>query len=217
VTDQHERRTEEVTARFADDYGNRVIGHVLDMGRREDIRRVVDSVGVEQGPIDILINNAAINIFGSIFDYREEDWDRMVEVNLTGPWILSRAVMLMMRDAGGGTIINLGTTAADFPSEAKLPYAATKAALYAMTRNCAFEGGPFGIRCNAVSMAGVRGTRMIEKLLADGQLDPDPISPLKDWVWAEDVAETIAFLASDRSRMITGQILDVNGGDFMRR
>ena len=81
--------------------------------------------------------------------------------------------------------------------------------------NCAFEGGPFGIRCNTLSMDSVRGTRMIEQNLAREE-NPQPKGPLGRWVWADDIAEAIAFLASDRARAITGQILDVNAGFFMR-
>jgi len=215
VTDQHERRTREVATAMAEEFDGRVLGHPLDVAKRDDVRRVVDAVTADIGPIQILVNNAAINIFGPIVEYREEDWDRMLETNLTAPWLLSRAVMPIMRDAGGGVIVNLSSTAADFPSEAKVPYAVTKAGLNALTRNCAFEGGPYGIRCNTLSMDTVRGTRMIEEMMK-GRADPQPKGPMGDWVWPEDIAEAIAFLASDRARMITGQILDVTGGVFMR-
>jgi NAD(P)-dependent dehydrogenase (short-subunit alcohol dehydrogenase family) len=139
----------------------------------------------------------------------------MLETNLTGPWLLSRAVMPLMREAGGGVIVNLSSTAADFPSDARIPYAVTKAGLNALTRNCALEGGPFGIRCNTLSMDSVRGTFMIEQLLRS-RVDPQPKGVLGDWVWPEDIAEAIAFVASDRARMITGQIIDVTAGMYMR-
>jgi NAD(P)-dependent dehydrogenase (short-subunit alcohol dehydrogenase family) len=215
VTDKHERRTREVAEAMAGEFGGRVVGHPLDVASRADIHRVVGAVTEQLGPVRILVNNAAINVFGPVFDYREEDWDLMLETNLTGPWLLSRAVMPLMREAGGGVIVNLSSTAADFPSDARIPYAVTKAGLNALTRNCALEGGPFGIRCNTLSMDSVRGTFMIEQLLRSA-VDPQPKGVLGDWVWPEDIAEAIAFVASDRARMITGQIIDVTGGMYMR-
>ena len=215
ITDKHERRTHEVAAAMAEEFDGRAIGYPLDVARRDDVRRVVDAVTHDVGPIRILVNNAAVNIFGSVFEYREEDWDHMLETNLTAPWLLSRAVMPIMRDAGGGAIVNVSSTAADFPSETKVPYAVTKAGLNALTRNCAFEGGPYGIRCNTLSMDTVRGTRMIEEMMKSRD-DPQPKGVLGDWVWPEDIAEAIAFVVSDRARMITGQILDVTGGLYMR-
>lgn len=216
VTDCHEARAEKAASKISLEFGRPAHHFPLDVTRREAIRSVVEQVGVEVGPISILVNNAAINIFGSIFEYTEANWDTMMEANLTAPWLLSRAVMIGMRDRGtGGVIINLSSDAADFPSDTKIPYAVTKAALNALTRNCAFEGGPYGIRCNAVSMDSVRGTRMIERLLQSSP-DREPKGPLGDWVWPADIAEAIAFLASDRARMITGHILDVTAGSFMR-
>jgi 3-oxoacyl-[acyl-carrier protein] reductase len=215
ITDKHVHRTHEVAAALAEEFDCRAFGYPLDVADRDGVGAVIEAVTRDVGAILILVNNAAINIFGPIFGYPVEDWDGMLETNLTAPWLLSRAVMPIMRDAGGGVIVNVSSTAADFPSETKIPYAVTKAGLNALTRNCAFEGGPHGIRCNTLSMDTVRGTRMIEEMMKTRE-DPKPKGVLGDWVWPEDIAEAIAFVVSDRARMITGQILDVTGGLYMR-
>src|SRR5271166_6782233 len=151
VTDIHPGRTETVTAQIAADYpAATVAGYPLDAGDRDQIDAVVDAVTASLGPVQILVNNAAVNVVGSIFGYDPADWDRVVRVNLTGPWYLCRQVMPLMRDAGGGAIVNVSSNAADegggFGQEPV--YAITKAGLNAMTRACAHDGGPYNIRVN---------------------------------------------------------------------
>ena len=132
------------------------------------------------------------------------------------PWLLTKLALGPMADGGGGSIVNVTSYAADIGGHGtELPYAVTKGALHVMTRAVAREGGPHGIRCNSVSMTVVRGTRFIEKLM-EATPERKPGGLLPGWIWPEDVAEAVAFLASDRSRMITGSIIDVTAGEFMR-
>lgn len=217
VSDIHERRTKEVSEAIARDYPKvRVAGYAMDVSDRERIDEVVADVARTLGPIRILVNNAAINVVGSIFDYDPKDWDWCVAVNLSGPWYLCRATMPGMRDAGGGVIVNISSYAPDVGGGGtEAPYAVTKGGLNALTRSCAVEGGPHGIRCNAVSMGVVTGTKFIDDnpQVAERLL---PQTPLGRHASSSDIAEAVAFLASDRSAHVTGEILNVAGGIYMR-
>jgi len=213
VTDKHQQRTEKVADEMAAIFGTPVVGHVLDMSSRDDIARVVDDVAEHIGPIRILVNNAAVNKLASIWDYEVDDWDRILEVNLTAPWLLAKRVMPHMREGGGGAIVNVSSFGADRGGALHMPYSAAKAGLQALTRDIAHEGGPSRIRCNTVSTGVVRGTKFIEDRWDETWR---PSGPLPDWIWPEDVAETIAFFVSERARMITGEVIDVCGGDYMR-
>jgi NAD(P)-dependent dehydrogenase (short-subunit alcohol dehydrogenase family) len=217
VTDIHERRTREVSDSIQADFPKtRVVGHVLDAGDREQIDRVVAEVARTLGPVRILVNNAAWNVMGSIFDYDPADWDRCLRVNLSGPWYLCRAVMPGMRDAGGGVIVNVSSYAPDVGGLGlESPYAITKGGLNVLTRSCAHEGGPHGIRAITVSMGLVRGTRFAEQHPELFER-ADTRGVLPDLPSAKDVAEAIAFAASDRARFVTGEILNVSAGAYMR-
>ena len=217
VTDIHPARTQQVTAAIAADYpAATVVGYPLDAGDRDQIDAVVDAVSGSLGPVQVLVNNAALNVVGSIFDYDPADWDRVVRVNLSGAWYLCRRVMPLMRDAGGGVIVNVGSYAPDVGGGGiEAPYAATKGGLSALTRGLAHEGGPHGIRAVYLSMGVVKGTKFAEdnaELLArigtTGLLGDLPSAP--------DIAEAIAFLASDRARFVTGEVLNVAAGAYMR-
>ena len=94
----------------------------MDSGDRDQIDAVIGEVTGTLGPVQILVNNAAVNVVGSIFDYDPEDWDWCLRVNLSGPWYLCRAVMPLMRDAGGGAIVNVSSFAADVWRVAEGPY-----------------------------------------------------------------------------------------------
>jgi 3-oxoacyl-[acyl-carrier protein] reductase len=216
VTDIHPGRTQKVVSDIGADYpGCTIVGYPMDAGDRDQIDTVVDAVSGSLGPIQILVNNAAVNVMGSIFDYDPADWDWCVRVNLSGPWYLCRRIMPLMREAAGGVVINIGTYAADVGGYGlETPYAVTKGGLNALTRASAHEGAPFGIRSNCISIGLVRDTKFVDdhpEVLAMPQ-----VQALMDLPSTSEVAELAAYLASPRSRPITGEIINMAAGAYMR-
>lgn len=217
VTDIHAERTRKVTDDISRDFpAAKVIGFQMDAGSRADIDRVVDAVSAEAGPIRLLVNNAAVNVIGSIFDYPTATWDRIMDVNLNGPWYLTRAVMPLMRDNGGGAIVNVSSYAPDIGGAGlETPYAVSKGGLNTLSRAIAHEGGGYGIRANTVTLGMVRGTKFVDdhpELLAR----VDATGPLKTLPHSSEIAEAIAFLLSSKSAHITGETLNISGGAYMR-
>jgi 3-oxoacyl-[acyl-carrier protein] reductase len=217
VTDIHERRTREVTKAMAEDYPDRqIVGHPMDAGDRNAIDSVMEQVVEKFGGVDILINNAAINILGSVFDYRAGDWDRVMDVNINGPWYLAHKVFPHMRERGGGVVINIGSYAPDVGGAGiETPYAVSKGALNTLTRCLAHEGGPVGIRAVTVSTGMVEGTKF---LMDHPELRErhDAFGPLGSLPDKHEVAEMVAFLASPKAAHITGEVINVSGGAYMR-
>ncbi|TAM65155.1 SDR family oxidoreductase [Mycobacterium sp.] len=218
VTDSHPTRVVAAAAEIAERTGATVHAKRLDVGVREDILEVTDWVAREVGPISILVNNAAHNEMGSIFDYEPSSWDRVIAVNLSGPWLLSKSAMTQMRDAGrGGVILNVSTYAPDLGGLGlETPYAVSKGGLNVLTRCCAHEGGPFGIRVNTLAMGVVTGTRFIDVLHPDIKAEQLPNSPLGRLPDVTDIVEAAAFLISDKSRATTGETLNIAAGIHMR-
>jgi NAD(P)-dependent dehydrogenase (short-subunit alcohol dehydrogenase family) len=217
VSDNHEGRMRAVVAALQEEYEGRATGVVLDVADRASIDAAVAAVTATHGRLDVLVNNAAINHLQLIDDYPIERWDALLEANLTGPWLLTKLAVQTMKPQGSGSIVNVSSYSADVGGmgQGQLAYAVTKGGLNVMTRAAARELGPHGIRVNTVSMTIVRGSRFIEKMLA-AQPDRTPGGVLGEWMWPEDVAEAIAFLAGDRARMITGATIDVTAGEYMR-
>src|SRR5262249_29982597 len=159
-TDIHERRTREVTEAIWRDCSHNVFGFTMDVSDRPRVDEVLAEVARKAGPVQILVNNAALNVMGDLFDYDPDDWDRVIAVDLSAPFYLCRMTLPGMRDAGGGSIINVSSISADLPAGAEEPpYSAAKAGLHALTRGIAKAGGPYQIRCNAVTMGTVRDTK----------------------------------------------------------
>lgn len=218
VTDSHERRLGEAVEEIRRDTGGDVAGYVLDVGVREQIVEVTDAVLGAHGPISILVNNAAVNVLGPIFTYDPETWDRVLSVNLSGPWMLSRQAMCQMRDASvPGVILNISTYAPDVGGAGiEAPYAVSKGGLNVLSRSCAHEGGPFGIRANTLSMGMVTGTRFTDALHSDMQDAERAKSPLGRLSHVDDIVEAAAFLISDRAKNITGETINIAAGTHMR-
>jgi len=218
VTDSHAGRAREVAGTIAAEHAGRAVAQTLDVGDREQIVEVTDRVRDELGPISILVNNAAYNVLGSIFDYDPEVWDRVMDVNLNGPWMLSRQVMRQLREAGvPGAILNVSTYAPDIGGHGiETPYAVSKGGLNVLTRSCAHEGGPYGIRVNTLSMGMVTGTRFTDALHPDMQAAEVAKSALGRLPHVGDVVEAAMFLLSDAAANITGESLNVAAGTHMR-
>jgi NAD(P)-dependent dehydrogenase (short-subunit alcohol dehydrogenase family) len=172
------------------------------------------------GRVDVLINNAALyaGLKGARFENLDEtQWDRVMQVNVKGTWLASRAVVASMRAGGGGSIINIASLAAVFGLPYGLDYVASKAAVIGMTRGMARELGNDQIRVNAVAPSAVmtEGTEeffgeKFEKakaVIASNQLIARNLEP-------EDLTGTIIYLASDASRFVTGQTHMVDGGSW---
>jgi NAD(P)-dependent dehydrogenase (short-subunit alcohol dehydrogenase family) len=215
VTDVHPARTartvEELRAELPD---ATVVGHVLDVGDRTQIDEVVAAVAAELGPVDLLVNNAAVNVLGLVVDYDPDDWDRVIAVDLTGCWYLAKCVMRGMIERGGGSVVNVSSVASALGGGGtEGPYAAAKAGLQSLTRTIAAEGGPYGIRANAIAV-GIVWTKFVEKH-ADRLAPEAERTPLRRLGRPEEIAAVVAWLASDESSFVTGSTINASGGWYM--
>jgi NAD(P)-dependent dehydrogenase (short-subunit alcohol dehydrogenase family) len=214
VTDVHERRTSELLQELRAEHGDRVAGALLDVGSREQIDGALERLVGELGAIDILVNNAALNVLEPVSRYRFEDWDTVMEADLGGCFRLIRHVLPGMMERGWGSIVNVTSVAAFIGNAREGPYAAAKAALHSLTRSVAVEGGPHGVRCNAVA-PGIIKSKFVTKYEESFQPEVER-TPMRRLGEPEDVANAVAFLVSEESSFITGEVLNVSGGWYMR-
>jgi 3-oxoacyl-[acyl-carrier protein] reductase len=167
------------------------------------------------GPPDILVNNAGICQTASILDLRSPDWDRILAVNLRGTFLASREAFRVMKERRGGKIISISSTAAKLGGLAVgAHYAASKAGIIALAKSLALEAAPYRINVNVVCP----GPTETEMTKAWGEATNRSLAariPWQEYGQAEDVAEAVVFLASEKARYITGEVLDVNGGLVM--
>ncbi len=214
IVDSHERRTQEVSERIAAETDARVLGMPGDIADRERMDEILASIEELLGGVDILVNNAALNVLGDVVDLDMADWDRVMDVDLTACFYLIRQCLPAMMKRGLGSIINVTSVAGYLGSGREGPYAASKAALHSLTRSVAFEAGPSGVRCNAVA-TGIIWSKFVRKY-AD-RMEPEiQRTPLRRIGDPEDVAELISFLVSERSSFITGETINISGGWYMR-
>jgi len=187
-----------------------------DVTKSSDAQSTVDRVIGAWGAVHILVNNAGILYPTRIGDISEEEWDRVIAVNMKGTFLFSQAVLPSMRSAGWGRIVNFSSTAGKSVSTiGGAHYTATKAGILGFTRALAKEVAADGITANAVC-PGLIDTEMVR-----GTIDAERIQlyessfPIARLGGPDEVAELVAFLVSDRAAYITGASLDINGGDLM--
>ncbi len=214
VLDNHHRRTHETAEALREAHDVPVMAAVADICDRDAMAVTMDGVYAEMGSVDILVNSAAENVQGSIFDYRPEDWDRVIAVDLTASWWLIRRTVGPMRDRRWGRIVNVTSVAAYLGGNGReAPYSAAKAGLQEVTRAVAIEAGPYNIRVNAVAPGLVR-SRWVDAQAEHYESFREQ-TPLRRHAEPEDVSNTIAFLCSEESAHITGQVVNVSGGWYL--
>lgn len=186
---------------------------VCDVTDPDSVRTAVDAVVERHGTIDVLVNNAGINVDGLVADLEWEAWRRCMDVNVGGTFLVSQAVAPVMRTAGRGRIVNAASFAAIVPSVGSAAYAASKAAVVQFTRVLASELGPWGITVNAYAPGMVPTAMNGFAEMAPEQQDRllDTLS-IRRWGTPDDVADLLVFLASDAAGYITGTLVDVSGG-----
>jgi NAD(P)-dependent dehydrogenase (short-subunit alcohol dehydrogenase family) len=183
-----------------------------DVAIPEQVARVFAELKQRFGQLDALVNNAGIAIFKPILDVTYEDWSRVLAVNLTGPFLCTQAAAPIMRDSGGGAIVNITSISGLRASTLRTAYGTSKAGLAHLTKQQAAELASLGIRVNAVAPGPV-DTAMAQAVhTPEIRQDYHDHMPLNRYGLEEELAEAIYFLASDRASYITGQVLCVDGG-----
>lgn len=216
VTDVHESRTQAVVELISRESGAAVFGLHLDITDPAAASAAIEEAIRLAGPITVLVNNAALNEMGDIFEFDLGRFQDIVVADLVTPWYLSRLVFPGMRAAGGGVIINISSVAPDVgQAYIEPPYSVAKGGLHALTKGLARAGGPYNVRCNAITMGVIEDTRFMQTnrfFLEDELLKV----PLGRHGRTSDIVEAVVYLASDRASFVTGEILNVDGGYCMR-
>ena len=164
------------------------------------------------GRLDALVNNAGVAVFAPLLDTSDADWNRVLAVNLTGPFICAKAVVPLMRDHGGGAIVNITSISAVRASTLRSAYGTSKAGLAHLTKQLAVELASLGIRVNGVAPGPVDTAMAKDVHTPEIRADYHDAIPLNRYGLEEELAEAIFFLCCERSSYITGQILAVDGG-----
>ena len=184
----------------------------LDVAEAEQVTQLVREVEESWGTVDILVNNAGIVSRREIPDLSPSEWDRTLEVNLRGSFLMSQAVLPGMQHRRRGAIVNISSLAAlNGGLAVGADYVASKAGLLGLTRHFAQAGAPFGVRANAVC-PGIIATRATTRLDEARQEYLRARIPMGRFGSAEEVASIVLFLVSDMASYVTGEVIAVTGG-----
>lgn len=194
--------------------GGEAVAVVGDIARAADADRLVEQAVETFGRADILVNNAGITRDGLLLRMKDEDWDAVLETNLKGGFLCTRAVAKVMTRQKSGRIINISSVVGEMGNAGQVNYCASKAGLIGLTKATARELARRNITVNAVA-PGFITTDMTEGLSEKARQELVGQIPLGRLGAVEDVAYSVAFLASDQAAYITGQVLGVNGGMYM--
>ena len=217
AADVDEAGGKEIAAAIGETGGEAVFARA-DVSRADDVKAMVETAVQQYGGLDILVNNAGFSHrMMPLWDLPEEDYDRVFAVNTKGVYLGARFAVPVLRERGGGVIVNTSSIGAVAPRPGFTAYNATKGAVVTMTRGLAMEVAPFKIRVNAVNpvaaatrfFKGALGVDEVPDPIRDGRIEGIPLGRLTE---PQDVANAVLFLASEEAAFLTGVCLDVDGG-----
>jgi meso-butanediol dehydrogenase / (S,S)-butanediol dehydrogenase / diacetyl reductase len=207
----------ESVAKEITEQGGEAKAFVCDVTEKEAIRQAIEETEKALGPVTVLVNNAGIVSVSNVESVSEEDWDRVLDTNLTGPFLMCRAVLPSMRKAGGGSIINIGSVLGLVAIKDRAAYCASKGGLTLLTKAIALDHAHENIRVNCICPSVVE-TDLVKAVFSDteegrkarqARIGTIPLGRLGR---ADDVAGLAVLLASDESSWMTGAAIPVDGG-----
>ncbi len=213
VADLNANRCHETVERVKQ-LGRKAIAVSVNVGDWDQVKRMVDHVLKEWERIDILVNNAGITRDGLLMRMKEEDWQAVLQVNVTGTFFCAKAVLPTMSRQRSGRIVNIASIVGAIGNAGQANYAASKAAVIGLTKTIAREYASRNITINAVA-PGFIDTAMTQELSADAKEALLNQIPLKRLGQPSDVADAVSFLCTEKAGYITGHVLHVNGGMHM--
>lgn len=194
-------------------YGYSAFATVFDVTKSDEINKAIQKIEKEIGSIDILINNAGINLRAPLEDFKDDDWEKVIGINLTGAYKVSKAVVGGMIKKKAGKIINIGSMQSELGRATIAPYAASKGGLKMLTKGLATDWAKYNIQINGIG-PGYFKTEMTKPLWENSEFDSwlCKRTPSNRWGIAEELLGALLFLASDASSYVNGQMIYVDGG-----
>jgi len=206
-------RDGEKLERAAVEIGGDCLAVSADVSSAKGTEKLVSAAIEKFKRINILVNNAAVLLPGTAESLSEEDFDQTFNINVRGLWLMSRAVLPHMRDAAGGSIVNIGSVLSLVGARNRVAYSASKGAVAAMTKAMALDHAAENIRVNCIC-PGIVETEMVAKFSSDENARRQRVAlhPMGCFGQPEDIASAAVFLASDESGWTTGSVLTIDGG-----
>ena len=208
-------RDENKLQKAANEFGELCHYKAFDLSNIKGIPTLIDDIIQEYGTPDILVNNAGINQKKSFTEVTDEDFQQIIQTNLTAVFVISREVVKRMITAGRGSIVNISSMASQYGIPYVISYTATKAAIEGMTRAMATELSPLGIRVNCIAPGFIATDMSAKALNNDAERKQKVMSrtPMGKLGEPEDIADAVFYLSSDAAKYVTGVILPVDGGN----
>lgn len=212
VTFQNNAAKADEVVRAIGKAGGTALTVAMEVTDRASVRRALDETERALGPLAILVNNAGINMPTDFDQVTDEDWDRILTVNLKGPFICSQEALPRLAKSGHGSIVMIGSVSGQYGGPRTAHYAASKAGLISLAQVVARFGAKQGVRCNTVAAGLIQSD-----MAAQGLAAPSVQSAAQQIILGRlgtpgEVADAVVFLAGDQARYITAQTLNVNGG-----